>query len=43
MLGAARTRAATEGAPETGETYYQDWLAALEQMVTARALRMPPH
>jgi nitrile hydratase accessory protein len=38
MLGAARTRAATEGAPDTGETYYQDWLAALEQMVTAKGL-----
>jgi nitrile hydratase accessory protein len=37
-LGAARTRAATEGAPDTGETYYQDWLAALEQMVTAKGL-----
>jgi nitrile hydratase accessory protein len=38
MLGAARTRAATEDAPDTGETYYQDWLAALEQMVTAKGL-----
>ncbi len=38
MLGAARAQAATEGAPDTGETYYQDWLAALEQMVTAKGL-----
>jgi len=38
MLGAARTRAATEGAPDTSETYYQGWLAALEQMVTAKGL-----
>jgi nitrile hydratase accessory protein len=38
MLGAARARAATEGAPDTGETYYWDWLAALEQMVTAKGL-----
>jgi len=37
-LGAARARAATEGAPDTGETYYQNWLAALEQMVTAKGL-----
>jgi nitrile hydratase accessory protein len=38
MLGAARARAAIEGAPDTSETYYQDWLAALEQMVTAKGL-----
>jgi nitrile hydratase accessory protein len=38
MLGAARASAATEGAHDTGETYYQDWLAALEKMVTAKGL-----
>jgi nitrile hydratase accessory protein len=38
MLGAARTHAATKGAPDTAETYYQNWLAALEQMVTAKGL-----
>jgi nitrile hydratase accessory protein len=38
MLGTARFRAATQGAPDTGETYYQDWLATLEQMVTAKGL-----
>ncbi len=38
MLGAARAHAATKGAPDTGETYYQNWLAALEQMVTAKGL-----
>ena len=38
MLGAARARAAAEGAPDTGESYYRDWLATLERMVTARGL-----
>jgi nitrile hydratase accessory protein len=38
MLGAARARAAREGAPDTGETYYRDWLATLEQMVTTKGL-----
>ncbi len=38
MLGAARARAVTAGAPDTGETYYQDWLATLERMVTAKGL-----
>jgi nitrile hydratase accessory protein len=38
ILGAARAHAATKGAPDTGETYYQNWLAALEQMVTAKGL-----
>ncbi len=38
MLGAARARAAAEGAPDTGETYYRDWLATLERMVTAKGL-----
>jgi nitrile hydratase accessory protein len=38
MLGAARARAATEGAHDTGDTYYQNWLAALERMVTAKGL-----
>jgi nitrile hydratase accessory protein len=38
MLGAARAHAATNGAPDTGDTYYDDWLAALELMVTAKGL-----
>jgi len=38
LLGAARARAATAGAPDTDETYYRDWLAALEQMVTSKGL-----
>jgi hypothetical protein len=38
MLGAARARAATAGPLDTGETYYQDWLATLERMVTAKGL-----
>lgn len=38
MLVAARARAATEGAPDTSESYYQDWLATLERMVTAKGL-----
>jgi nitrile hydratase accessory protein len=38
LLGAARARAATAGAPDTGETYYRDWLATLEQMVTSKGL-----
>ncbi len=37
-LGGARAHAATNGAPDLAETYYQDWLAALEQMVTAKGL-----
>jgi len=38
MLGAARAHTATERAPDTGESYYRDWLATLERMVTARGL-----
>jgi nitrile hydratase accessory protein len=38
MLGAARAHAATKGAPDTGETYYRNWLATLERMVTAKGL-----
>jgi nitrile hydratase accessory protein len=38
MLGTARAHAAPEGTPDTGETYYQDWLTALEQMVTVKGL-----
>jgi len=38
MLGAARAHAATNGAPDTGNTYYDDWLAALELMVTSKGL-----
>jgi nitrile hydratase accessory protein len=37
-LGAARARAVTAGAPDTGESYYRDWLATLEQMVTSKGL-----
>jgi nitrile hydratase accessory protein len=38
MLGVARALAATEGAPDTGDSYYQDWLATLERIVTAKGL-----
>jgi nitrile hydratase accessory protein len=41
MLGAVRALAATEGAPDTADTYYRDWLAALEQMVTSKGLADP--
>jgi nitrile hydratase accessory protein len=38
MLGAARARAPTEDAPDTGEAYYRDWLTTLERMVSAKGL-----
>ncbi len=38
LLGAARAHAVTAGAPDTGETYFRDWLATLEQMVTSKGL-----
>jgi nitrile hydratase accessory protein len=31
-------RAQTEGDPDTGETYYRHWLAALERIVAGRGL-----
>jgi nitrile hydratase accessory protein len=38
LLGAARAHAAAEDAPDTGETYFRDWLATLEQMVATKGL-----
>lgn len=31
-------RAQTQGDPDTGETYYRHWLAALERLVAAKGL-----
>lgn len=35
------TRAQAEGDPDTGETYYRHWLAALERLATAKRLVEP--
>ena len=37
-LGEEIKRAQAAGDPDTGETYYRHWLAALERMVAERAL-----
>ena len=37
-LGAEIKRAQVAGDPDTGETYYRHWLAALERLVTAKGL-----
>jgi nitrile hydratase accessory protein len=37
-LAAAIHRAGDDAAPDTGERYYQHWLAALESLVLARGL-----
>ena len=37
-LAAEIKRAQAAGDPDTGETYYRHWLAALEKLVAARAL-----
>ncbi len=37
-LAAEIARAQTAGDPDTGETYYQHWLAALEGLVAAKQL-----
>ena len=40
-LGEAIKKAQAGGDPDTGETYYQHWLAALENIVTAKGLAGP--
>ncbi len=37
-LGDEIKRAQTEGDPDTGQTYYHHWLAALERLVAAKGL-----
>ncbi|HEX2216165.1 MAG TPA: nitrile hydratase accessory protein [Xanthobacteraceae bacterium] len=37
-LGAEIKRAQAAGDPDTGETYYHHWLAALERLVTEKAI-----
>jgi nitrile hydratase accessory protein len=37
-LGEEIRRAQAAGDPDTGETYYRHWLAALERLVTAKGL-----
>jgi nitrile hydratase accessory protein len=37
-LGEEIKRAQAAGDPDTGETYYRHWLAALERLVTAKGL-----
>jgi nitrile hydratase accessory protein len=40
-LGAEIKRAQAAGDPDTGETYYRHWLAALERLVSAKGLADP--
>jgi nitrile hydratase accessory protein len=40
-LGRAIRRAQAAGDPDTGDTYYHHWLAALEQMVVEKGLTTP--
>ena len=40
-LGEEIRRAQQAGDPDTGETYYRHWLAALERLVAAKALASP--
>ncbi len=37
-LGEEIRKAQTDGDPDTGETYYRHWLAALEHLVAAKGL-----
>ena len=37
-LGEEISKAQAAGDPDTGETYYQHWLAALERLITAKGL-----
>jgi nitrile hydratase accessory protein len=37
-LGAEIKRAQAAGDPDTGETYYQHWLAALERIIAAKGV-----
>ncbi len=41
-LGEEIRKAQAAGEPDTGETYYRHWLAALERIVTAKGLVDPP-
>lgn len=41
MLGAEIRRAQASGDPDTGETYYHHWLAALERLVAEKRLAEP--
>ena len=38
LLGAEIKRAQAAGDPDTGETYYRHWLAALERIVAAKGV-----
>ncbi len=38
VLGAARRSAEGSGEADSGESYYRDWLATLERMVTGKGL-----
>jgi nitrile hydratase accessory protein len=40
-LGEEIKRAQASGDPDTGETYYRHWLAALERIVTAKGVTSP--
>ena len=40
-LGEEIRRAQAAGDPDTGETYYRHWLAALERMVTSKGVTTP--
>jgi nitrile hydratase accessory protein len=41
VLGDEIKKAQAAGDPDTGETYYRHWLAALERIVTAKGLADP--
>ncbi|WP_350335926.1 nitrile hydratase accessory protein [Coralliovum pocilloporae] len=41
MLGATLEDARQNGDPDTGDTYYQHWLTALERIVFAKGLASP--
>ena len=41
ILGEEIKKAEAEGDPDTGQTYYHHWLAALERMVTAKGIATP--
>jgi nitrile hydratase accessory protein len=38
VLGAEIKRAQAAGDPDTGETYYRNWLAALEQLIAEKGV-----
>ena len=41
-LGEEISKAQAAGDPDTGETYYRHWLAALERLIAAKGLADPP-